>query len=245
METLNAQSPIPLYRQLSDLLLARIRGGQYLPGRRIPSEHQLASTFGIGRPTARQAVDLLVRKGLLARRRGAGTFVCESQQEVDLFSLDGTSASFRKKGLDVQTRIITPLYLCTPDNDPENPFCGQAAFFLSRLTRVNDTPVLIENLYLSRPLFGGIEKFDLEGQSLSTIAEEQFYLQPSGGKQSFHIGYADSRHGKLLGLSTETPILVVKRHLHFPQMDNGVFSQLWCRTDQFVFTQNIGGTNHA
>lgn len=242
---LNTQSPIPLYRQLADLLTASIRDGKYAPGGRIPSEHQLAATFGIGRPTARQAIDLLVRKGLLTRRRGAGTFVSEVQPEVDLFSLDGTTASFRKGGVMVDTRIITPVHLRTHGHDADNPFKGQSAFFLSRLTQVNQRPVLIEDLHLNATLFAGIDKMDLEGKSLSAIAEEQFYLRPIGGKQSFDIGYPDSRRGQYLEVHTKTPLLVVKRFLHFPQVVNGVYCRLWCRTDQFVFTQNIGGIHNA
>jgi len=33
----------------------------------------------------------------------------------------------------------------------------------------------------------------------------------------------------------------VKRFLHFPQAQNAVFSELYCRTEQFVFSQTIGG----
>jgi GntR family transcriptional regulator len=86
-EILNPRSPLPLYHQLAELLAARIRAGDYPPGTRIPSEHQLAGVFAIGRPTARQAIDVLVRKGLVTRRRGSGTYVREPRQEVDLFSL--------------------------------------------------------------------------------------------------------------------------------------------------------------
>jgi len=242
---LNTQSPVPLYRQLADLLAARIREGVYQPGGRIPSEHQLAADFSIGRPTARQAVDLLVRKGQLNRRRGSGTFVCEAQQEVDLFSLDGTSASFKKKGLNVESRIITPIRKTNRGEGADNPFKEQAAFFMTRLTQVDGDPVLIEDIYLHAALFAGIENIDLEGKSLSIIAEEQLYLQPVGGRQSFDIGYLDSRRSQHLNTAADTPVLVVKRFLHFPQMPNGVFCQLWCRTDKFVFSQNIGGTDHG
>ncbi len=242
---INPQSPIPIYRQLADLLTAKIRQGEYRPGARIPSEHQLAATFAIGRPTARQAIDLLVRKGLLSRRRGSGTFVCEAQQEVDLFSLDGTTASFRNKGVAVATRILAPIQLQTVGPDADNPFKGQTAYFLSRLTLVDRLPVLREDLYLHGALFAGIEKVDLDGRCLSDVAEEQFYLRPVGGKQSFSIGYADPDLQMHLKVGRQTPVLVVKRYLHFPQMPNGVYSHLWCRTDQFVFTQNIGGVQHA
>ena len=95
---LNADSPIPLYHQLSDIILEKIRDGVYTPGTRIPSEHALAKEYGIGRPTARQATDLLVRKGILIRKRGSGTFVQTKKPEVDLFTLAGTIASFEKGG---------------------------------------------------------------------------------------------------------------------------------------------------
>ena len=54
---LNPNSPLPLYHQLAEILLSRIRSGQYPPGGRIPSEHQLAATYCIGRPTARVNAD--------------------------------------------------------------------------------------------------------------------------------------------------------------------------------------------
>lgn len=242
---LNPQSPIPLYRQLAELLISRIRKGGYAQGARIPSEHQLAAQFGIGRPTARQAVDVLVRKGVVARRRGSGTFVCEAPQEVNLFSLDGTSAAFHKEGVAVQTELLATVRLLEVTNGDENPFKNRRAYFLSRLTRADNIPVLIEDIYLHPALFAGIEKMDLAGTSLSTIAEEKFYLQPVSGKQSFSVGRLEPSKANHLQVATDAPVLAVKRYLHFPQATNGVYAQLWCRTDQFVFTQHIGGNNRG
>jgi GntR family transcriptional regulator len=73
--SLNTQSPVPLYRQLAQRLRANIERGELAVSQKIPSENELASEYGIGRPTVRQATDLLVREGILQRRRGAGTFV--------------------------------------------------------------------------------------------------------------------------------------------------------------------------
>lgn len=242
---LNPNSPIPLYRQLADLLTSEIRAGQYGPGSRIPSEHQLAAVHNLGRPTVRQAIDRLVRNGLLARKRGSGTFVCEPRQEVDLFSLDGTSASFRNKGLDVQIQLLTPVILEKISGSKANPFYDRQAYAFSRLTCVAETPVLLESLYLHADLFAGIDQMQLQGRSLSVIAEEHFYLRPVGGKQSFQIGEADESTAELLGLHPKTPILVVRRRLHFAHTPDGVYTEMWCRTDQFVFSQTIGGTGHA
>lgn len=242
---LNPQSPIPLYRQLADLLTAQIRRGDHAPGSRIPSEHQLASQHGIGRPTVRQAVDRLVRKGIVTRRRGSGTFVCDAPREVNLFSLDGTSASFQQQGVSVETHIIKAIELCAVGNADDNPFRHQSAYFLSRLTYADKRPALIEDIYLHAKLFAGIDKLDLKDRSLSTIAEEKFYVRPVSGKQCFGISYLKGDRAARLEVAEHTPVLMVKRFLHFPQTANGVYSKLWCRTDQFVFTQHIGGDNYA
>jgi len=236
---LNSKSPIPLYHQLADIIITKIRSGEYQPGSRIPSENRLAATYGIGRPTARQATDLLVRKRMLVRKRGSGTFVGESLKEVDLFSLAGTISSFHKKGISITTQIIEDIRMETVENDSENPFSGQEVYFFSRLSRVEDMPVLIEDIYLHASLFSGIERFNLQGRSLSQIVEAQYYMRPTGGKQNFRIGYLTGEKAKNLDITSGVPILAVKRFLHFEQAKNAIYSELFCRTDHFVFSQSL------
>ncbi|MBU0987715.1 MAG: GntR family transcriptional regulator [Proteobacteria bacterium] len=238
---LNAESPIPLYRQLADILLIKIRLGEFPPGSRIPSENILAERYAIGRPTVRQATEMLVRQRVLVRKRGSGTFVQTEKKEVDLFSFGGTMASFQKKGIPLATSILNRTRLKTIANDPENPFAKQKAYFLSRLSRVEEMPVLIEDIYLHATLFSGIDRFDLAGRSLSQIVAEHYYMRPTGGRQNFRIGYLPGKEGLNLAVSPDTPILTVKRYLHFALAQNAIFSELYCRTDQFVFSQTLGG----
>lgn len=241
---LNPDSPLPLYHQLAEILTVGIRSGEYAPGDRIPSEHQLAADYGIGRPTVRQAVDVLVGRRLVTRRRGAGTFVRAPQREVDLFSLAGTTAAFEKKGVPVNTHILAPMGLKRLIRDRENPFYGVSALFFSRLTRVERTPVLCEDLYLHPVLFKGIATPDLSKRSLSAVVAEQFYMRPTNGKQTFRIGSPSAKRAGDLGVTPKTPVLIVRRFLHFPQAKNAIYSELFCRTDQFVFSQEIGGLTH-
>jgi GntR family transcriptional regulator len=238
---LNPQSPVPLYHQLAEILLAGIRSGDYPPGSRIPPEQALSAAYGIGRPTVRQALDLLVRKRILERRRGSGTYVRAREDEIDLFSLAGTSAAFQKKGVSVSTRMLRKASLSTVEDDPDNPFSGHKAYCLSRLTAVDDTPVLIENFFLHPLLFSGMESMDLEGQSLSRIVDERYHMRPSGGKQTFRIGYLEGENARHLAVSAAMPVLVVKRILSFSQAENAIYAELYCRTDRFVFSQAIGG----
>lgn len=241
---LNSASPIPLYHQLADLLLAEIRKGTYAPGSRIPSEHQLAAVHRIGRPTARQATDLLVRRGILVRRRGSGTFVQPPEQEVDLFSLAGTSASFLQTGAAVSTRLLARVKRRRIGRDPHNPFAGREAFFFSRLSFTKEVPVLVEDFYLAPEHFPGLDQLDLEGRSLARLAAEHYYLRPSGGRQTFRIAYLDGARARRLQVEARTPILAVRRYLNFPRAEAALYSELFCRTDRFVFAQSLGALRH-
>ncbi len=238
---LNTQSPIPLYHQLADLLTARIRAGEYGVGDRIPSEHQLAAAFGIGRPTVRQAIDVLVRRRMLVRRRGSGTYVAEADHEVDLFSLAGTTSAFQGQGLTVDTRVRRQIKRVVVKGDSDNPFDGGEAFFFSRRSLVDEVPVLIEDLYMHPELFDGIDRLDLEGRSIAAIAAERYYMRPTNGRQTFRIAYLQDARARDLGVAASTPVLAVKRYLNFPQAENAIYAELFCRTDQFVFSQTIGG----
>ena len=237
---LNPASPIPLYHQLAELLLAEIRNGTYPPGSRIASEHQLAATHRIGRPTARQATDLLVRRGILVRRRGSGTFVKEPEQEVDLFSLAGTSASFLQTGVIVSTRLLSRPKRRQIGRSPHNPFAGREAFTFSRLSFTDQVPVLIEDFYLDPDRFAGLDQIDMEGRSLARVAAEQYYLHPTGGRQTFRIDYPTGARMRHLQVEPRTPILAVRRYLNFPQAPAAVYSELFCRTDRYVFAQSLG-----
>ncbi len=237
---LNPASPMPLYHQLAELLLSEIRKGTYPPGSRIPSEHQLAATYRIGRPTARQATDLLVRRGILVRRRGSGTFVKEPEQEVDLFSLAGTSASFLQTGVIVSTRLLSRPKRRQIGRSPHNPFAGREAFYFSRLSFTDQVPVLIEDFYLDPDHFAGLDQIDMEGRSLARVVAEHYYLRPTGGRQTFRIDYPSGVRMRHLQVEPQTPILAVRRYLNFPQAPAAIYSELFCRTDRYVFAQSLG-----
>ena len=65
----------PLAAQAADLLLTRIRDGEWPLGHRIPGETTLAAQLGVGRSTVREAIRELAGRGVLESRQGAGVFV--------------------------------------------------------------------------------------------------------------------------------------------------------------------------
>ena len=86
---LDRSSPIPLYFQVARQIESAIERGELLPGQRLDNEIDLADRFGLSRPTLRKAIEELVAKGLLVRKRGVGTQVVQGQlnRPVELSSL--------------------------------------------------------------------------------------------------------------------------------------------------------------
>jgi len=67
-----------IVRQLAGL----IKSGDLKPGDRLPAERTLASEFGVGRPTLREALRALQLLGILDIRHGGGVFVAEWQPDT-------------------------------------------------------------------------------------------------------------------------------------------------------------------
>ncbi|MFP3987082.1 GntR family transcriptional regulator [Streptomyces sp. E11-3] len=104
-------SPVPLYFQLSQQLEAAIEKGSLAPGSLLGNEIELAGRLGLSRPTVRQAIQSLVDKGLLVRRRGVGTQVVHSRvrRPLELSSLyDDLEAAGQRPTTRVLSNTVEP-----------------------------------------------------------------------------------------------------------------------------------------
>ncbi|MGI5491720.1 GntR family transcriptional regulator [Microtetraspora malaysiensis] len=64
-----------LYLQIAEIVRRRIVDGTLRPGQPVPSESMIQQKFGVARTTARRAIGLLRKEGLVHAVRGEGTFV--------------------------------------------------------------------------------------------------------------------------------------------------------------------------
>jgi DNA-binding FadR family transcriptional regulator len=65
----------PLADRAAELLLTRIRSGEWPLGGRLPGETTLAPQLGVGRSTVREAIRQLAGRGVLESRHGSGVYV--------------------------------------------------------------------------------------------------------------------------------------------------------------------------
>lgn len=230
---------VPLYAQIARRLRAQIQAGAYPTGSKIPSEHELAARFRVGRPTVRQATQLLVEERVLERRRGSGTYVNGAPREVDLFSAGGTLASFSRSGLPLETSLLGPTR-CVVAPSAAGALAGRAAFFVERRSSLQSEPVLLERMYFDREVFAGLERLELEGRSLSELAREKFLLDPVATEQRFGVASLDAECAERLALAVGTSVLKVERLIDFRTASAALFAELYCNTYRLEFSQRLG-----
>jgi DNA-binding LacI/PurR family transcriptional regulator len=88
----------PMYQQLRQDLLARIRRGEFSPGDLLPSENQLCDWYGVSVTTARRALLELVKEGIVYRKAGIGTMVAPKVRKIRLafLSIDYKGDAWRR-----------------------------------------------------------------------------------------------------------------------------------------------------
>ncbi|WP_353816596.1 GntR family transcriptional regulator [Agromyces sp. SYSU T00266] len=103
---LDRSGPVPLYFQISSRIEQAIHDGTLPPGSRLENEVALGNRLGLSRPTIRRAIQELVDKGLLVRRRGIGTQVVHGKvsRGVELTSL---YEDLERSGQKPDTRVLS------------------------------------------------------------------------------------------------------------------------------------------
>jgi DNA-binding GntR family transcriptional regulator len=100
--------------------------------------------------------------------------------------------------------------------------------------------VLLERLYFARDVFPGLDQLALAGVSLSRLVEERYYLKPSHAEQSFRAALPPADVRDALRLADQQPVLLVKRALFFPRAPRAIYCELFCCTDELIFSQTLG-----
>jgi GntR family transcriptional regulator len=104
--TVDRYSPVPMYYQVAQQLEHAIEAGELAPGTRLDGELVLANQLGVSRPTLRRAIEYLVDRGYLIRRRAVGTQVVHPKvrRPVGLTSLYDDLSASRK---DPRTTVLS------------------------------------------------------------------------------------------------------------------------------------------
>jgi GntR family histidine utilization transcriptional repressor len=97
----------PRFVQIKSSLLEQIENGQMTAGDKVPSENQLAESFGVSRMTSRRALSELVAEGILLRSQGLGTFVADHRPMTSMLEIKSINDEITQRGHAYSNRLIT------------------------------------------------------------------------------------------------------------------------------------------
>jgi GntR family transcriptional regulator len=230
-------SPVPLYQQLSDRLLSRIRSGDYGPLDRLPSEHELARRFSVSRITARQALTELERVGLVFRRQGRGSFVARPAVVQPLTRLMGLAEAMAGQGLSSTSRVLRAAMTHAPGEVAERLAVepGSPVFEIRRVRMVDEAPVSLDVSYFPPELGRRLAREDLAGRDVFWLIENVCGVSLGAADCQIGAAAADEDVAAALGVAVGVPLLVIDRltydHANRP-LD---YEHLYIRADRFRY----------
>lgn len=213
--TLDRVSPVPLYFQVEQALAQEISSGRIAIGTRLPTEPELAEQFGVSRSVIRQALTRLEQTGLVARRRGIGSFV--AQKEPPSWQLQGSRGFFEDEvgrlGREVVSTVLRAEAVVLP------PWAaaalrledGTRGVVLERLRYVDNLLTMYDLNYLP-------EEFADAVVSLRAVAKHSLYetlrrahgVTVATGRRTIDAVRAGSEFAELLEVDEDAPLLFVE-----------------------------------
>ena len=214
-QPLDKKSFEPLYAQIQSRLKEQIRLGNQRVNDPLPGEAELARIFGVSRMTARHALQGLTNEGLTYRERGRGTFISPAKVEKEITHLLGFNAQMRLLGMKASTRFLASSVI------PANSLVatalelktGEEVMRLHRLRLAGGEPIAIEEVWIPRTRFPGIEKIDFARNSLYETLRERYGVKIGSARETIEARAATPEEARLLNFMARSSLLVVSRIL--------------------------------
>lgn len=200
-----------LYNEIYDDIYAKINDGSYREGDSIPSEVDLAASYGVSRSTIRQALQALVNEGYLERRKRRGTIV--TRPKVDQFAATGIR-SFEEEQANVGRKIRTTVINFKRERANSEVLkalglrSGDDVYRLVRLRYVDERANVFVESYIPCALYPGFEEYDFATMRLYGAMAEKGRSVVRAHRR-LGVIKADSAMSALLDVSCGDPLILM------------------------------------
>ncbi len=204
----------PLYLQIIDLLVERIRDGAWSPGDLIPSEMKLASELGVSQGTVRTAITALVENRVLIRKQGRGTFVANHDDNRALFHFFHITDNQGNKVLPI-SEILSFKQKESSRFEAErlNLAADAQVLKIERVRSIAGKPTILETIVLPAASFNGLIDMDPSElpNTLYQLYETSFGITIHSAEEKLRAVIAKTREARILGVESGTPLLEIER----------------------------------
>lgn len=235
---IDRSGPIPLYYQISSLLETAILSGELPSGSRLENEVALSERLGLSRPTIRRAIQELVDKGLLVRRRGIGTQVVHGQvtRKVALTSL---YEDLSGGGQHPTTRVLAigPHEATAAVSSALGVDKGSEVLHVRRVRLADNVPVAILENYLP-PQFLDFDSEQLEQHGLYQLLRARG-ASMRVARQTIGARRATGEESELLEIDKGGPLLTAERTAYDNSGRAVEYGQHCYRPDLYSFEMTL------
>ena len=214
-------SAVPLYQQVMDDLKGEIARGVYAAGSRIPSEMELAKSYGVGRITVRRAIEELSRAGYLNRQQGRARLCAPPKLKRKIRQKDDVqsfSDACRVNGMEAGARVISRKIL--PADSTEAQFFGVPVgtdlICVERVRTADGVPVMLENnafVLADHPYLQTLADEDLTDNSIFALVAEHSGRAPlKSDPCTVEIALADTQTAPLLEVPVGEPLFYMEAY---------------------------------
>jgi GntR family transcriptional regulator len=205
---------LPLYKQIKQLLIARMEEGEWKPGEVIPSEQELAGRFQVSQGTVRKAIDELAAENLLVRRQGKGTFVSTHHEAHTRFRFlrlapdEGEMPATASRFIDCK-RVKPPAEIA----GALELRGAEPAVFMRRLLLVNERPLVLDEIWLPGAPFKALTSERLANYRgpLYALFETEFGMQMIRARERIRAVAASAEQAGFLAAPAGSPLLKIER----------------------------------
>ena len=244
--SIRRDSPVPFYFQLSELLEQQITNGSWSPGFRLPSEPELCRSFGLSRTTIRQALSRLEQEGLIERRKGQGTFVCESRPRSWLLQ---SSDGFFQEEVERRGRTVTSVVLRSVTRGPLPPWASAALRLgdaegatLERVRSIDGLVAMYNVNHLPPGIAERVLPLDDPNESLYQRLQRLAGTEAAGGRRVVEAVRAEERLARLLELPIGSPMLFIESVTWDRNLRPFDCYQTWLRTDRMKIDVQVASS---
>ncbi|NLY44697.1 MAG: GntR family transcriptional regulator [Tissierella sp.] len=240
-EQLDFSGRTQLYYQLYDILYKDIKKGIYKPGELLPTENELIERYGISRVTVRKAMDMLLNEGIIAKRRGYGSFVKNKKVEQTLNKVLHFSNEMEKQGYKSSTKMLTneKVYANKTIAEALSIPEGTQLTHVNRLRFANGEPMCIESAYLIHDMCPDVLSHDFSQISLRKFIVENYNIIWKRAQQKIFAIKANPGFAKLLNIKDGNPMIYIERISYTQDNIPGEYLQSYYRGDCFYLTAEL------
>ena len=232
---------LPRYHQIAGALRTRIREGALRPGARLDNQRRLAKSFGVTLMTLRQALELLEREHLIARRHGLGTFVAAPSIDYDILQLRRFAGDLSAKGEHVATRLLGTRF-ASPDHHVADALgLGSRARVLvvERLRSVDGHPMSLQRSFLPAHIGDDVARADLALTPLHHVLEHKLGIVIQSARETVSAVRLGRREAGELGCPAGAPAFESERVSDDAAGAPVVFDRVFIPGDRFRITRDL------